>query len=309
MPSPELTRRDFTLLTGTLAATALPMAAAAPTAGEVIKQLQAKLGGDWPATGPDGLKAGDLSTPVRGIATTAMATLAVLRQAAAANLNFVITHEPTFYGRADGVPPPAVANGRGRGPLGVAPDDPVYLAKKDFIAKNNMVVFRLRDHWVNRPEKDLALGLGEALGWKNHHVAAEPIDGNAALFDVPAASLQDTAGMIRKKLGLRGGLRSVGDPKARVRRVMLHPSLMSVSTMWKYFDKVDLLIAGEVREWECTVYAVDVNAAGGKHSFITLGRVASEEPGMNACARWLPSVIPGIPARWIGAGDPYWRAV
>ena len=57
MPFPELTRRDFTLLTGTLAATALPLGAATPTAGDVIKQLQTKLGGDWPATGPDGLKA------------------------------------------------------------------------------------------------------------------------------------------------------------------------------------------------------------------------------------------------------------
>ena len=29
-------------------------------------------------------------------------------------------------------------------------DDPVYRAKKEFIGKNGLMVFRLRDHWQAR---------------------------------------------------------------------------------------------------------------------------------------------------------------
>ncbi|HXJ42928.1 MAG TPA: hypothetical protein VNH18_26840 [Bryobacteraceae bacterium] len=313
MPISELTRRRFALLSVPVAAAQLPaLAAPGPTAAEAIQQLQEKLGGEWPANGPDGLKAGDASTPVRGIATTAMATLAVLQQAAKANLNLVITHEPTFYGRQDGPSPPPAAptpGGRGRGPIGVLPNDPIYQAKKDFIEKHGLVVFRLRDHWATRTEKDLTTGLADSLGWSRYHLASEPVDGNAAMYDIPAATLEDTVGLIRKKLNLRGGLRSVGDRRARVRRVMLHPGLMTVATMWKYFGQTDMLLTGEVREWECVHYAADINTAGEKRSLVTIGRVASEEPGMNACAKWLMSVIRGIPARGISAGDPYWRAV
>ena len=312
MPPSELSRRQFALLTGTLAASPIPLLAAAPTAREVMQQIQSSLGGDWPSNGPDGFKAGNPDTPVRGIATTAMATLAVLKQAAQANLNLVITHEPTFYSRQDAAaPPPAPPppGGRGRGPQGVLASDPVYQAKKDFIEKNNLVVFRLRDHWLARKEKDLATGLADSLGWSRFHVATEEVDGNAAIYEIPAATLEDTVAMMRKKLNLRGGLRSVGDRKLSVRRVMLHPSLMAVATMWKYYDKVDLLVAGEVREWECVHYAADMHTEGQKHSFISLGRVASEEPGMKACAKWLTTVVKGVPARSIPAGDPYWRAV
>ena len=76
------------------------------TAEVVVRRIQAELGGDWPSTGPDGFTAGDPSTVVKGIATTAMATLDVLKQAVKANTNLVLTYEPTFYGRADGREPP-----------------------------------------------------------------------------------------------------------------------------------------------------------------------------------------------------------
>ena len=312
----DVSRRQFALIAGSLAATQVPAYgfAGAP-AGEVIRQIQASLGGEWPETGLDGVKAGDPTAPVKGIATTAMATMSVLQQASKAGLNLVITHEPTFYGARDGIaappPPPSAANagrGRGRGPVGITPDDPVYRAKKEFIEKNNMVVFRLRDHWHDRKEMEMATGLAEALGWSGHKIA-NPDGTDGMFFDIPSASLEETVAGIRKKLNMRGGLRAVGDRKAKIRRVRLHPGLMAVATMWKNFDKTDLLIAGEVREWECTHYAFDMISAGEKHALVTLGRVVSEEPGMRLCANWLKSQIKGVPVQWISAGDPYWRAV
>jgi hypothetical protein len=70
---------------------------------------------------------------------------------------------------------------------------------------------------------------------------------------------------------------------------------------------VDVIIAGEVREWESVEYARDNLTAGRKKAIILLGRVLSEEPGMSVCARWIRTLIPELTTTWIPAGDPYWR--
>ena len=82
---------------------------------------------------------------------------------------------------------------------------------------------------------------------------------------------------------------------------------MTAATMWQRYSEVDLIVAGEVREWENTHYAADIFTAGEKRALVTTGRVVSEEPGMRVCAEWLKSVVKEVPAMWIGAGDPYWR--
>ena len=141
------------------------------------------------------------------------------------------------------------------------------------------------------------------VGWSAHRVKSDD-----AIYSVPPAGAQETVAMIRHKLGLRGGLRAVGDRKATVRRVLLHPGPMTPAAMWQRYSEVDMVIAGEVREWENTHYAADIFTAGEKRVLVTIGRVVSEDPGMRACAQWLKKVIPGVPAKWIGAGDPYWRS-
>jgi putative NIF3 family GTP cyclohydrolase 1 type 2 len=293
-----MNRRNFTLIAGA----AIPLrGAATPTAQDLMQRIQASLGGEWPATGIDGFKAGDPSTPVKGIATTAMATVDVLKQAVKAGTNLVLTYEPTFFGRQDGKVSSA-AGGRGFG--GVAQDDPVYKAKREFIEANALVVFRLHDHWQARKENDMVTGLADSLGWSRHRVRPDDV-----LYDIPAATAEETVALIRGKLNLRGGLRAVGDRKARVRRVMLHPGNMTPAVMWQRYSEADLVIAGEVREWENTFYAADIHTSGEKRGLVTIGRVVSEDPGMRSCAEWLKTVVKEVPAKWIPTGDLYWRAV
>jgi len=260
------------------------------TADIVVRRIQSELGGDWPVTGPDGFKAGDASTVVKGIATTAMATLDTLKEAVKANANLIVTYEPSFYGRADG-----------RGQFGVSADDPVLKAKREYIEKNGLVVFRLRDHWQARKESDMVAALAGALGWSRR------VKGEDALYEVPAATAAETVNLIRGRLNMRGGLRAVGDRKATIRRVLVHPGFMTPSTMWQRYSEVDMAVVGEVREWENTFYAADIFAAGERRALVTIGRVVSEEPGMRACAEWLKTVASEVPSRWIAAGDPYWR--
>jgi hypothetical protein len=288
----HISRRQFALTAATSAIAPLSAVSAEPlTAEAVVRRIQTELGGDWPATGPDGFKAGDPSLAVKGIATTAMATLDVLKEAVQANANLIVTYEPAFYGRADG-----------RGPVGFGADDPVVNAKREFIDKNGLVVFRLRDHWQARKEKDMVTALAAALGWSSRRVKSDD-----ALYEIPSATAEETVALIRTRLNIRGGLRAVGDRQATICRVLLHPGPMTPAIMWQRYSEVDLVVAGEVREWENTFYAADIFTAGEKRALVMVGRVVSEDPGMRACAEWLTALVKEVPSKWIGAGDPYWR--
>lgn len=274
-----MSRRQFAQVAGTVAATRL-YGASTLTAQAVSERLQSALGGEWPAGGLDGFKAGDPSTPVKGIATTAMATMDVLKKASKAGSNLIVTYEPTFFGRQDGLPTATAGTsgrGPGRGALAITTDDPVYKAKKEFIEKNGLIVFRLHDHWRSRKESDMTTGLAEALGWTEYRLTPDDV-----IYEIPPATTEDVVAVIRKKLNLRGGLRAVGDRKALVRRVMLYPGIMTPATMWQRYSETDLMITGEAREWENTFYAADIFTAGEKRGLVIIGRVASEDPGMRA---------------------------
>ena len=121
MLTSRLSRREFVVAAAGSLAVTRPSAARQLTAGAVIERIRANVGVPWNEKTVDGLKAGDPSTVVTGIAVTVMATLDVLRKAAAAKKNFVVTQEPVFYAPNDNP--------------GARETDPVYLAKKDFIEK------------------------------------------------------------------------------------------------------------------------------------------------------------------------------
>ena len=58
---------------------------------------------------------------------------------------------------------------------------------------------------------------------------------------------------------------------------------------------------------ESVEYVRDTVALGGKKSMTLVGRMVSEEPGMQVCAEWLKGIVPEVRATSISAGDPYWR--
>jgi putative NIF3 family GTP cyclohydrolase 1 type 2 len=150
----------------------------------------------------------------------------------------------------------------------------------------------------------MELALADALGWAKYRVKAGDV-----LYDIPPASAEQVVANIRKRLKLNGGLRAVGDRTAQVRRILLQPGAMTPATMWTRYTEADLIIAGEVREWENTHFAADLFTAGEKHGLVTIGRVVSEDPGMQACSEWVKTIVKEMPVQWIAAGDAYWRAV
>jgi putative NIF3 family GTP cyclohydrolase 1 type 2 len=297
-----LSRRHFARLAGAAALAGPPLVGqhAPLTAQEVIDRIQKNAGVPWQPQTLDTFKAGDPATLVKGIATTAMATMDVLTRAHKENINLVITLEPTFFGRLDAQPVPASAGGRGQS--GVSLDDPVYLGKKEFIQKNGLVIWRFTDHWRARKPDPIATGLAGTLGWKQYRVGDDPFR-----LDLPIGTLESLADTLKKRLKARAGIRVVGDPQTRVRRIALLPGLSPLAATMKSLPESDVVLAGETREWESVEYAADTVAAGRKKGMIMLGRVVSEDPGMNICAEWLRTLVHEVPVRWLPAGDPYWR--
>ena len=300
-----ISRREFVSLAA-LSAVVGPTAAysqpeplqAVVTASEIVERIKRRISVEWKQETVDTFKAGDPATVVKGIATSAMSTMDVLKQAVRAGANFIITAEPTFYSRGDAPSPPA---GRGAAP---AAADPIFSAKNDFIKRNGLVIWRFSDHWRQRKPDPLATGLTDTLGWSKLRAADNP-----ARVTIPAITFSALASDLKKKLAARGGIRVVGDPGLRVEKVGLLPGTTPIQAALSLLPGVDVVIAGEVREWETVEYARDKVTAGEKKGLILLGRAVSEDPGMSVCAQWLNTIVPEVPAAWIPAGDPYWRPI
>jgi putative NIF3 family GTP cyclohydrolase 1 type 2 len=257
------------------------------TAQQVIDRIRANVGVPWRETTVDTFKAGDPQAIVTGIATTVMATLPVLRQAAGAGRNLIVTCEPTFYNGNDDPGPRA--------------SDPIYLAKKAFIDERRLVIWRFQDHWGARSPNEFASALAETLGWAKLRTAGNPL-----IYSIPSTTLGALAAHTRTRLGIRGGLRVIGNPGMRIRRVFLSPGTTSLQATIDNLPHADVILSGEPREWEAVEYVADSVTAGRPKGMIAVGRVVSEEPGMRACAAWLRSLVTEVPIEPIAVGDPYW---
>lgn len=258
------------------------------TVGEVIERIQANVTCEWREETVDNLKSGTLDQEVTGIATTFMATLAVLKKAKAQNINLIITHEPTFYTHLDDKTPLA--------------DDPVQQAKLKFIEENDLVIFRYHDH-LHRTAIDLVeVGIIEALGWKEYQ------DGEEMIFNLPnAISLKKLSRAIEKKFD-NEAVRVVGDSKMKIQKVGIVPGAYGSYAQIEMLNRpnIDVVIVGETREWETVEYVRDANEAGFTKGLIVMGHADSEEDGMRACKDWLATFISEVPIQFIPAGNPLW---
>lgn len=258
-----------------------------PTAREVVERIKANVGCEWSDETVDTFKAGDPDAPVAGVATTFLATLEVLRQAARDGLNLVITHEPTFYHHHD-------ETSRLTG-------DAVLAAKQAFMEERGLVVWRFHDHWHRRSPDGILQGVVEALGWERHQR-----EGDEACFDLPETTLGELAATMAAKLASRAP-RVVGDPAMRLTSVALIPGAAPSTMHFQVLQRedVEVLAVGESREWETVEYVRDAIALGGKKALVALGHAASEEPGMRLLARWLTGFVAEVPVRFVPAGDPF----
>jgi putative NIF3 family GTP cyclohydrolase 1 type 2 len=260
-----------------------------PTAREVVAAIQEHVGVEWRKETVDTFKAGNPDTPVTGIAVTMMATMDVLERASAKGLNFVITHEPTFYAHLDT-------------PEGMPESDPVWAEKRAFIEKHGMVVWRFHDHWHMRKPDGIEAGMVHALGWEKYQSAQSDY-----LFVMPETTVKKLAEEVAKKLD-SPVVRVVGEPGMKVTKVALSPGAagFEAETHALERDSVEVLLVGETREWETVEYAADAVTEGRKKALIVIGHIPSEQAGMEECTRWLKTFESGVPVEFVAAKQPFW---
>lgn len=269
---------------------AMPAAAETITARQVIERIRKQVGVPWREQTVDTFKAGDPDARVTGIVTTMMATMDVLERAAASGKNLIITHEPTFCDHLDKA---AALDGA---------HDAVLTAKKAFIAKHGLVVWRFHDHWHRRRPDGIDQGMARALGWEKFRLPGEP-----ARFAIPETDLGTLVVAIKTKLGARA-MRVVGDPRMKLTKVaLLAGAGASTSQMLALGrDDVDVELIGETHEWETVEYARDAVAQGRHKALIIVGHVPSEQAGMEESARWLKTFVTEVPIEYVPAAEAYW---
>lgn len=272
------------------------------TAQAIVERLQQKLGSGWKDPSVDAFLAGNRESEVKGIVTTFAPSLEVLRKAVAGGKNMIISRESPYWAR-----PAAAGRGRGAAPMD---NDPVYRMKRDYIAANNLIVYRFFDNWNARPQDGQLQGLAKALGWEKHYKPSggEPWAKNNGFFDIPSATLKATAQNIKKTLKMKS-IRCGGDPNITVKRAALSHGMYYITDLRKLLAEpgVDLVVLGEPQwENELSLYNFDLQAAGIKKGMIVLGQQVSEDPGCGEMAGWLKSFINEVPVEWIPAGEPTW---
>jgi putative NIF3 family GTP cyclohydrolase 1 type 2 len=262
----------------------------AQTAAEVVQLIQKNINVPWSSNTVDTFKAGNPNSPVTGIATTFMATLEVLKKAKAAGCNFVITHEPTFYGHQDD--------------LKIHQDDPIQLQKLQYIQQNNMVVWRYHDH-IHAHQPDLIyVGVAEKMGWAKYW---QP---SSRTYEAPAQSLETIVANLKKNSGAKT-IRVVGNAKAKFSKIGLVLGAAGSGAHFRMLKNpaCELLIVGETNEWETVPYVQDAITLGQNKALIVLGHADSEEAGMKSLVPWLKNILPNTPnIQFIEAGNPYWAA-
>ena len=70
-------------------------------------------------------------------------------------------------------------------------------------------------------------------------------------------------------------------------------------------EQPDVLICGEVAEWETAEYIRDSRATGKEISLVVLGHSQSEEPGMDYLVEWLQPKIAPTKVVHIESGNPF----
>jgi putative NIF3 family GTP cyclohydrolase 1 type 2 len=259
------------------------------TARELVEEIKKQVGVEWKKDTVDTFKAGNPDTVVTGVAVTMMATMNVLQRASAKGLNFVITHEPTFYAHLDT-------------PEGIPESDPVWAEKRAFIEKHGLVVWRFHDHWHMRKPDGIEAGVVRVLGWEKFQRPD-----NQYLFVMPEITLKELAEQVSRKLD-SSVVRVVGEPEMKITKLGLSPgaagSQREIHALEQ--DDVQVLLVGETREWETVEYAADAVSEGRNKALIVLGHVPSEQPGMEECARWLKGFVKNLPVEFVPAKQPFW---
>ncbi len=252
----------------------------------------------------DRLMTGSLDNEVTKIVSTFMATVDVIKAAADAGANFIITHEPTWF--------------TGMDDTSWLQDDPVYLQKKELIEKTGMTIWRFHDHMHMAKEDGIFTGFDLESAWEDYHM---PVDENSPFFQsgktkdfcyqIPKTTLAGLVDYFKEKFDMPF-VRIIGDPQMPVERVavLLGGGSLGLGNEHMPMElmknrNLDCILCGETTEWTLPAYVRDASQMGMNKSILILGHERSEEPGMKHLGPWLKSIVGEIPVLYIPSNEPF----
>lgn len=235
----------------------------------------------------DTIKSGDGQREVTGIVTTMFATIDVIEKAASLKANFIIAHEPTFYNHRD--------------ETAWLDNDQVFKYKNDLLKKHGIVVWRFHDYWHSHRPDGVLMGVLTKLGWQDRFNSENP-----RMITIPPTSLEELINHAKKSLDIRQ-VRFIGDPKQICKRVALSPGAAGGRSQIQLLqkEKPDVLLVGEVSEWETAEYIRDAQAMKLPMSLIVLGHADSEEPGMEWLVPWLQPKVQAVKVTHVPSHYPF----
>ena len=228
----------------------------------------------------DTLKAGNSDITVTGIVTTTFATVPVIKKAIELKANFIIVHEPTFYNHQDETE--------------WLKNDAVYQYKANLLQQNGIAIWRNHDYIHTHQPDGVKLMVVKKLGWENS------FDNSSNIATLQATTLQQLINHAKQKLGIKM-LRYSGDLKQPCIKVLLMPGAAGGKRQIEAIikEQPDVLICGEIQEWETAEYVRDAIAKGQKLSMVVLGHIASEQPGAEYMVTWLNKNFPDLKTSFV----------
>lgn len=236
----------------------------------------------------DTLKSGNPDQKVTGIVTTMFATIPVIEQAKALNANFIIAHEPVYYNHED--------------KKNWVSNNSVQQKKQALLEKYQIAVWRFHDYCHQLKPDAISYGVAKKANWLPYYKAG------STLLEIPPMKLEELVKHLKTSLQIEH-LRVIGNKEQSCKRIALLPGAwggaMQVSIAES--QKPDVLVIGELQEWETAEYIRDGQAFGKNTSLIVLGHAQSEEPGMEWVAEWLQPKLNGLKVTHVASGNPFSR--
>lgn len=233
----------------------------------------------------DTVKTGDRDRPLTGVVTTFLANVEVIRRAIELGANLIVSHEPVFYNHLD--------------ETGWLESNPVYQYKRKLLDERGIVVFRYHDYLHSVFPDPVSQEIVKRLGWQGKAVSR-------SVFDVGRMEFRELVAQVAQSLDL-AGYRYIGDETMPVSKVGLMVGAPGGQRQIEFMAEtgVDVLIAGEIHEWEVSEYVRDANAMGKPRGLLIIGHQPSEEDGMIWVADWLRKQVPEVRSIHVPSRDPF----
>ncbi len=226
---------------------------------------------------------GNENMEVSKVAVCQIATPKVLKQAAEAGASLVITHEPTYHDFFQ-----------------LDETDPVYRKKSELIQQLGMTIFRFHDSPHFTDIDKINAGFLNQLGWIGE------FDGCNKFILQEAKSVDEIQKDMEEKLNLHH-VRYAGAPNQMVKGISLCVGQWGEQHLFDQLHQpdIDLVICGEVCEWNLCEYVRDGAELGIEKGVFLLGHMGSERSGMDYVAQYINQHIDGVDALYIDCGEVF----